>query len=160
MLSRTAGGIERSGTRDPSTAATIPAGWLLLVSPAVYSVIAPAVVTRPIAPPPACSVNHKTPSAPAAIAWGAALCVGVANSVIVPVGVMRPIAWAPAVSVNQRLPSGPAAMPVGLLLLVSPVRYSVMAPLVVTRPIAPPPPHSVNHSAPSGPVTRSIGCEL
>lgn len=94
---------------SPSAASVSPNGELPAFSPAVNSVIAPLVVTRPMAPPGTRSVNHRFPSGPAASvpgAWPA----GSVNSVIVPVVVIRPIAGGVARSVNQRLPSGLAAM--------------------------------------------------
>ena len=86
---------------------------------------APVGVIRPILFP-LFSVNHRLPSAPAAISNGVLFAVGIVNSVIVPVGVIRPI-LSPLVSVNHTLPSAPAAIPVGALVAVGIVN-SVNAP--------------------------------
>jgi len=72
------------------------------------SVTTPAVVILPILLLD-CSVNHKLPSGPAAIAKGAAP-VGVANSVTTPAVVIVPTLLLDG-SVNHRLPSGPAVIP-------------------------------------------------
>src|SRR5262249_9014994 len=71
------------------------------------SVIAPAVLMRPIRSP-AISVNHKAPSGPGAIPPGLPP-EGSANSAGLPPGVKRPILLL-LTSVNQRFPSGPAVM--------------------------------------------------
>src|SRR5205809_52725 len=88
-------------------------------------------VMRPILLP-ACSVNQRLPSGPAAIPIGL-LAVETENSVNVPLGLMRPILL-PSNSVNQRLPSGPAAIPIGPLWAVG-TENSVIAPLGLMRPI-------------------------
>jgi integrase/recombinase XerD len=73
------------------------------------------------------SVNHRLPSAPAAIPpTGKLFAVGIVNSVIVPVGVIRPI-LSPLFSVNHTLASAPAAIPTGELPAVGIVN-SVNAP--------------------------------
>ena len=77
--------------------------------PAENSVITPAGVIRPTRPPRA-SVNHRLPSAPAAIPAGTESGVMPAeNSVTSPSGVIRATRF-PRVSVNHRLPSAPAAI--------------------------------------------------
>jgi hypothetical protein len=74
----------------------------------VNSVIAPAVVMRPIFPE-LNSVNQSAPSDPSVIEKGPLFAVGVAYSVIPPDVVMRPIFDVPF-SANHNAPSGPAAM--------------------------------------------------
>src|SRR5215469_3146822 len=106
---------------------------------------------RPIWP---ASVNHRLPSGPTVMNWGAVAPLGRGNSVMLPLVVMRPIL--PAVfSVNHRLPSGPAVIPKGPLLFVLMRKY-VMVPLVVMRPIWPVSP-SVNQRLPSGPDVMKKG---
>src|SRR5438105_4047677 len=74
------------------------------------SVMAPAVVMRPIALTLTLrSVNHMAPSGPAVIEKGLLPFTSVGNSVIAPVVVILPIFPEPD-SVNHRAPSGPAAI--------------------------------------------------
>ena len=75
--------------RLPPGPAAMPNGPLFAVGVA-YSVMAPAVVTRPILPTLS-SVNQRLPSGPAAMPYGPLLAVGVRYSVTAPPGVMRPI---------------------------------------------------------------------
>jgi hypothetical protein len=56
------------------------------------------------------AVNHRLPSAPAAIPTGVEFPVGTSSSVTTPAGVILPI-WPSWGWVNQTLPSGPVAMP-------------------------------------------------
>ena len=95
------------------------------------------------------SLNHRFPSAPAAIPDGTLNSVGIGNSVIAPPVVILAILLPPgATSVAHSAPSGPSVMAAGEL---APGRlYSVIAPAVVIRPILPGK-FSQNHSAPSGP---------
>jgi hypothetical protein len=73
------------------------------------SVIAPAVVMRPILLP-AFSQNHSAPSAAGMIPIGRLFGVGVSNSTKLPSpGFNRPILEVP-LSQNQRCPSGPYTM--------------------------------------------------
>ncbi len=89
---------------------------------------------RPIALVVPSSVNHRLPSAPAAMPDGLLPEFSpVENSLIVPLGVIRPIALVVPRSVNHRLPSAPAAMPDGLLPEFSPVENPVIVPLGVIR---------------------------
>src|SRR5207247_1675470 len=109
------------------------------------SVIAPAVVIRPILLLK--SVNHNAPSHPAVMAkgWPGLLTV---NSVMSPEVVMRPI-WLAVYSVNHSAPSGPAMIFEGRLIGVR-RGYSSRTPALLIRPILLPE-YSANHIAPSGP---------
>src|SRR5260370_3793434 len=136
--------------RLPSGPDAIPVGLLPGVESVGYSVMAPAVVLRPILLEFG-SVNQRLPSGPAVIHQAAP--DEPRYSVMVPPGVIRPIPG-PPVSVNHRLPSAPAAIDTGRTGL--PPRYgesanSVMAPVGVIRPILWPK-SSVNQRLPSGPV--------
>src|SRR5438309_2018156 len=88
----------------------------------MYSVMAPAVVIRPIL---LISVNQRAPSGPDAIACGKLAAVGRTYSVMLPAVVTRPILL-PVDSVNQSAPSGPGTIANGLLPGVG-IGYSVMA---------------------------------
>ena len=109
------------------------------------------------------SVNHRLPSAPAAISTGMLpLVKPLENSVIAPAGVIRPIAGVAGVagvpgSVNHTFPSGPAAIPPGLLPLVKPVVNSVIAPSGVIRPISP---GLTDVGEPQVPVRRRRRCHV
>src|SRR5207249_2283253 len=94
--------------RLPSGPTVMIVGKLLAVGTG-NSVIAPAVVMRPIWLPRR-SLNQRLPSGPTVMPTSELLAVGTANSLTTPAVVIRPI-WFPADSVNQRLPSGPAVMP-------------------------------------------------
>jgi len=98
----------------------------------VNSLIAPAVVIRPILLP-WCSVNQSAPSGPAVMPWGPLPGVGTVNSVMTPVVVIRPILL-PLYSVNHNAPSGPAVISKGSLLAVGIVN-SLITPAVVIRPM-------------------------
>src|ERR1700676_4356090 len=87
----------------PSGPTVIRVGPPLL---AVYSVMIPAVVIRPILPP---SVNQRAPSGPATMSRGYLPGHGSGNSVIWPPVVIPPILL-PSASVNHNAPSGPAAI--------------------------------------------------
>src|SRR5688572_18223183 len=90
---------------------------------------------RPMAPWPAFSVNHRLPSGPVTMSFGALLPDSpLENSVISPVVVIRPILPA-AASVNQSAPSGPFVMELGSLSEERPAVNSVMLPPGVIRPI-------------------------
>src|SRR5581483_7845870 len=91
----------------PSGPLTMPLGWLYWVTG--NSVIAPAVVMRPIFPSYP-SVNHKAPSGPAAMP-GPAYAVGLLYELNTPAVVIRPILSDP--SMNQSAPSAPTAIPCG-----------------------------------------------
>src|SRR6266851_4203516 len=133
--------------RLPSGPAAMPRGKLLFVLMR-NSVMAPAVVLRPILP--TASVNQSAPSGPAVMPTGPLLAVGVENSVMAPAVVLRPILPADS-SVNHRLPSGPAVIPSGILLAVG-TGNTVNLPLGVMRPISPAPcVIFVNQRLPSGP---------
>jgi hypothetical protein len=113
------------------------------------SVMAPAVVVRPIARSVVLSsVNHIAPSGPAVIEKGLLPFTSVGNSVIAPLVVILPIFPEPG-SVNQRAPSGPAAIAFGWAVGVG-IAKLVTEPAVVIRPILLL--LLVNQSAPSGPV--------
>src|SRR4051794_24004444 len=82
--------------------------------PVEYSVTVPDGVTLPLVMELklTCSVNHRFPSDPSAIALGLALAVFVLYSAPIPpvVGFITPILLVP-VNMNQRLWSGPTVMP-------------------------------------------------
>jgi hypothetical protein len=110
-------------------------GTEFCTNPVMSSLIVLLGVTRPTVFIPR-SVNHTSPSGPAAICCGE-LSSGspVENSVITPVGVIRPIAaWVPT-SVNHRLPSGPAVMKFGNAPRLNPALNLVIVPLGVIRAI-------------------------
>src|SRR5271157_951993 len=82
--------------RLPSGPFVISSNWLDLFGLG-YSVITPAVVTRPMYPPglaefPQAVTNHKLPSAaPPVTPWGHAGVIGMGYWLIRPVVVMRPM---------------------------------------------------------------------
>src|ERR1700687_3074117 len=124
--------------------------------PVAISVMAPAVVMRPIFIAED-SANQSAPSGPTTMLVTPAAGVGTGNSAISPAVVNRPILFS-AGSVNQRAPSGPA--------VIAPRRLkpattgwegkgnSVSDPEVVIRPIRGYGPSSGNQSALSEPVAR------
>src|SRR5271157_665131 len=103
--------------RLPSGPFVISSSWLDLFELG-YSVIAPAVVTRPMYPPglaefPQAAMNHKLPSAaPPVIPWGHPPAIGMGYWLIRPVVVMRPM-WPLLLLVNHIAPSGPAVILIG-----------------------------------------------
>src|SRR5262249_33222521 len=127
--------------------------------PAANSVNAPAVVRRPIRPPPPNSVNQRLPSGPVVISSGVVPTRATA-SVMTPAGVIRPIRLKFA-SVNQRLPSGPVVIPRTWPRGERPAENSVMTPAGVMRPIAPGTVlllgGCVNQRLPSGPAVMRLG---
>src|SRR2546423_1438833 len=122
--------------------------------PVVYSVTLPMVVMWPIAPPPPCSENQRSPPGPLTMSHGLPTETG--NSVKVPFGATRATLFF-AGSVNQTLSSEPRVMPCGA---VDPdgVGHSVPTPPVLMRPILFLE-VSVNQSCASAPAVTSEGAE-
>ena len=119
------------------------------------SVTAPPGVMRPIWSDPG-SVNHRLPSAPAVMSYGAEPAgTAASKTVIVPPMVIWPIAAAALASVNHRFPSAPTVMPCGWAPAGMPAENSVTTPEGVMRPMRPA--RSVNQRFPSGAATISCG---
>src|SRR5438874_5375772 len=99
----------------PSGPAAIRNGPAMLIFGSVKFEITPLVVTRPIEPRPAESMNHRAPSEPAARPWGP-VTVGSVKFVTTPLVVMRPIELCTVVFpkfVNHSAPSDPVAIHTG-----------------------------------------------
>ncbi len=79
----------------------------MIVPPGVIFPI--AFVAAPV------SVNHRFPSGPSVMSFGAPWVSPLVYSVIVPLGVILPIALVVPLSTNQTLPSGPSVTANGLL---------------------------------------------
>src|SRR5262249_4108001 len=100
--------------------AVIPRGKLFGVSPVAYSLMAPAVVIRPILLPRN-SVNHSAPSGPTVMPSGSLFAVGMGCSLMPPAGGARAVFLVER-SANHRAPSGPRVMSEGPLLAVGILR--------------------------------------